>query len=89
MPDISKITTPNGTVYDLKDAAARSDLLNKITAPSAPSSGNILAYDGSSWIAEEPPEGTFMAIYDPATYSTTYAEIKAAYDAGKFCYAKY
>ena len=89
MPDISKITTPNGTVYDLKDAAARSDLVNKITAPSAPSSGNILAYDGSSWIAEEPPEGTFMAIYDPATYSTTYAEIKAAYDAGKFCYAKY
>ena len=79
MPEISKITLPSGTSYDIKDATARSDLSGKISAPTSPSSGDILTYNGTAWVADDPPAGVFYATFG----TTTSAEVEAAYQAGK------
>lgn len=56
MADISKITLPNESTYDIKDATARSGLANKITAPDSPSAGDVLTYDSTNgWIASALP----------------------------------
>ena len=62
MADISKITTLDGTTYDLKDAYARqqiptkvSDLTNDsgfIAAPSA-NADEVIAYNGTTWVADK------------------------------------
>lgn len=52
MADISKIKLPDNTELNFKDAQARQDLANKITAPSSPSSGQFLVYNGTAWVAQ-------------------------------------
>lgn len=55
MADISKIKLPDNTEVNFKDAQARLDLANKITAPSSPSSGQFLVYNGTAWVAQTVP----------------------------------
>jgi len=85
MADISKITLPSGTSYNIKDATARSGLSGKIDAPSSPSSGDVLTYNGSAWVADEAPKGIFIATYG----TTTAAQVEAAYQAGMMCIVEY
>lgn len=85
MADISKITLPSGTSYNIKDATARSDLAGKISAPSSPTSGDILTFNGTTWVADDPPPGAFIATYG----TTTAADIYAAHQAGYVCVCTY
>ena len=56
MADISTITVDD-VAYDVKDTAAREQISNKITDPTAKTSGQVLTYNGSTWEAQTPSSG--------------------------------
>ena len=56
-----------------------------VAAPSSPSSGDVLTYNGGAWNAAAPAREVFVCTYN----STTSAEIEAAYQAGKICVVTY
>ena len=56
-----------------------------VAAPSSPSAGDVLTYNGSAWGAAAPAKEVFVCVYN----STTSAEIEAAYQAGKICVVTY
>lgn len=47
MADISKIKLPNGTIYDVKDATARTDLANKLNVSLKGAAGGLAELDSS------------------------------------------
>jgi len=55
MADISKIQLPSGGTYDIKDAKS-------IHAPSSASSGDVLSYNGSTWVASATAGGNIFLI---------------------------
>ena len=55
MADISKIQLPSGGTYNIKDA-------NSIHAPSSPTSGDVLSYNGSAWVASANAGGNVFLI---------------------------
>ena len=62
--------------------------LGVIAAPSSPSNGNVLTYNGSAWVAAAPSGGTTEVAW--VTYGTTQnSEIETAYQAGKLVACKY
>lgn len=56
-----------------------------VAAPSSPSAGDVLTYNGSAWGAAAPAKEVFVCTYN----STTSAEIEAAYQVGKICVVTY
>ena len=76
MADISKIQLPSGGTYNIKDASS-------IHAPSSPSSGDVLAYNGSAWVASANAGGVFVIHIVGGVPTENYDDIVAAYNAGK------
>lgn len=63
MPDISKITLPSGTTYDIKDAVARQAIAGGVSF--------IIAWDGSTTpVVAEIPKGV-VVIYNGTSYTGT------------------
>ena len=55
MSDISKIKLPGvAEALNIKDATARQSLGSKIEDPSLKTNGQVLTWDGSSWVASDP-----------------------------------
>ena len=52
MADISTITLPDNTTYNIKDSTARTTANNAIPKPSSPANGSFLVWNGTAWVAQ-------------------------------------
>jgi len=64
-------------IYDYADT--------KISAPISSSNGDVLTYNGSTWIAQTPASDMFIAVYG----TTSFEDLNTAYNAGKAIYLKW
>lgn len=84
MADISKITLPSGTTYDIKDAVARSAIAGGI--------GFVFAWTAAQYAAPEVPQASVLATipagvkvyYNGGTAYATGTKAASADDLGKF-----
>lgn len=66
MANISKITLPDGSSYDIKD-----DVSGYIPSPSGASSGEFLKYNGTSWVADSVPGGASPSDATPSASTSS------------------